>query len=148
MKCEMVRQWMIPDPITVRPETTLPDAHRLMVAHSIRRLPVMKDGVLVGMLTLGDLRGAEPSDATSLSLWEVNYLLCQITVEEIMTPRPYTISEDATLGEAAQLMLTHKVSGLPVVNDAGELVGIVTESDIFRMVVCDWLQQAEPAAGI
>lgn len=148
MKCEMVRDWMIPDPITINPNTTLPEAHRMMLEHSIRRLPVVNEGQLVGIVTLGDLRGAEPSDATSLSIWEVNYLLCQIEVEEIMTPRPYTISEDATLGEAAQMMLAHKISGLPVVDQLGVLVGIITESDIFRMVVCDWLQQAEPAAGI
>jgi acetoin utilization protein AcuB len=148
MKCEMVRDWMIPDPITVGPETTLPQAHRLMMEHSIRRLPVVKDGRLVGMVTLGDLRGAEPSGATSLSIWEVNYLLSQLRVEEIMTPRPYTVSEDATLGEAAQMMLAHKISGLPVVDEGGDIVGIITESDIFRMVVQDWLQQAEPAAGM
>jgi acetoin utilization protein AcuB len=148
MKCAMVRDWMIPDPITIGPQTTLPQAHRLMMEHSIRRLPVVRDGLLIGMVTLGDLRGAEPSGATSLSIWEVNYLLCQLHVEEIMTPRPYMVSEDATLGEAAQLMLTHKISGLPVVDEAGDLVGIITESDIFRMVVQDWLQQAEPAAGI
>lgn len=148
MKCEMVRDWMIPDPITVGPETTLPQAHRLMMEHSIRRLPVVKDGRLVGMVTLGDLRGAEPSGATSLSIWEVNYLLSQLHVEEIMTPRPYTVSEDATLGEAAQMMLAHKISGLPVVDEGGDIVGIITESDIFRMVVQDWLQQAEPAAGM
>lgn len=148
MKCEMVRQWLVPDPITIGPETTLPEAHRLMLEHSIRRLPVVKDGHLVGIVTLGDLRGAEPSDATSLSIWEENYLLCQIEVEEIMTPRPYTISEDATVGEAAQMMLAHKISALPVVSEDGTLIGIITESDIFRMVVCDWLQQAEPALGI
>lgn len=148
MKCEMVCQWMVPDPIVIGPETTLPEAHRFMLEHSIRRLPVVKDGHLVGIVTLGDLRGAEPSDATSLSIWEVNHLLCQIEVEEIMTPRPYTISEDATVGEAAQMMLTHKISALPVVREDGTLIGIITESDIFRMVVCDWLQQAEPALGI
>jgi acetoin utilization protein AcuB len=148
MKCEMVRDWMIPDPITIGPETTLPQAHRLMMEHSIRRLPVVKEGRLVGMVTLGDLRGAEPSGATSLSIWEANYLLSQLRVEEIMTPRPYTVSEDATLGEAAQMMLAHKISGLPVVDEGGDIVGIITESDIFRMVVQDWLRQAEPAAGM
>jgi acetoin utilization protein AcuB len=148
MKCEMVRDWMTPDPITIGPETTLPQAHRLMMEHSIRRLPVVKEGRLVGMVTLGDLRGAEPSGATSLSIWEANYLLSQLRVEEIMTPRPYTVSEDATLGEAAQMMLAHKISGLPVVDEGGDIVGIITESDIFRMVVQDWLRQAEPAAGM
>lgn len=148
MKLEMVKVWMSPDPITITPDTTLPEAHRLMMEHSIRRLPVVQDGVLVGMVTLGDVRGAEPSGAVSLSIWEVNYLVSKLRIEEIMTPRPFTISEDATLGEAAQMMLSYKVSGLPVLNNKGLLVGIITESDIFRMVVQDWLQEAEPAAGM
>lgn len=145
MKLEMVREWMTPDPITIAPDTTLPEAHRLMMAHSIRRLPVIENGRLVGIVTLGDVRGAEPSGATSLSIWEVNYLLSKLRIDEIMTPRPFTISADATLGEAAQMMLKYKVSGLPVVDENQKVVGIITESDIFRMVVRDWLQESEPA---
>lgn len=145
MKLEMVREWMTPDPITITPDTTLPEAHRLMMAHSIRRLPVIENGRLVGIVTLGDVRGAEPSGATSLSIWEVNYLLSKLRIDEIMTPRPFTISADATLGEAAQMMLKYKISGLPVVDENQKVVGIITESDIFRMVVRDWLQESEPA---
>lgn len=145
MKLEMVREWMTPEPVTITPDTTLPEAHRLMMAHSIRRLPVIEEGRLVGIVTLGDVRGAEPSGATSLSIWEVNYLVSKLRIEEIMTPRPFTISADATLGEAAQKMLKYKISGLPVVDGGGRVVGIITESDIFRMVVRDWLQESEPA---
>lgn len=145
MKLEMVRDWMTPEPITITPDTTLPEAHRLMMAHSIRRLPVIEGGQVVGIVTLGDVRGAEPSGATSLSIWEVNYLVSKLHVEEIMTPRPFTISADATLGEAAQMMLKYKISGLPVIDEDRRVVGIITESDIFRMVVRDWLQEAEPA---
>jgi acetoin utilization protein AcuB len=144
MKLDMVRDWMTPDPVVIEPDTTLPEAHRLMMDHSIRRLPVVDEGRLVGIVTLGDVRGAEPSGATSLSIWEVNYLLSRLRVEEIMTPRPFTISEDATLGEAAQMMLRYKVSGLPVVDEEGHIAGIITESDIFRMVVQHWLREAEP----
>lgn len=145
MKLEMVRDWMTPDPITITPDTTLPEAHRLMMAHSIRRLPVIDNGQLAGIVTLGDVRGAEPSGATSLSIWEVNYLVSKLRIDEIMTPRPFTISADATLGEAAQMMLNYKISGLPVVDEDQRVVGIITESDIFRMVVRDWLQESEPA---
>lgn len=148
MKCALVREWMTPDPIVVSPETTLPEAHRIMTENSIRHLPVVCEGQLVGIVTLGDIRGAEPSGATSLNIWEVNYLLSQLQVDEIMTPRPVTISADDTLGEAAQLMLKHRIGGLPVVDRHGALAGIITECDIFRLVVEDWLQEAEPAAGI
>jgi len=148
MKCALVREWMTPDPIVVSPETTLPEAHRIMTENSIRHLPVVCEGQLVGIVTLGDIRGAEPSGATSLNIWEVNYLLSQLRVDEIMTPRPVTISVDDTLGEAAQLMLKHRIGGLPVVDRHGALAGIITECDIFRLVVEDWLREAEPAAGI
>ena len=144
MKLDMVRDWMTPDPVVIRPDTVLPEAHRLMMEYSIRRLPVVEGGRLVGIVTLGDVRGAEPSGATSLSIWEVNYLVSRLRIEEIMTPRPFTISEDATLGEAAQMMLKYKVSGMPVVDEDGYVVGIITESDIFRMVVQNWLKEAEP----
>jgi CBS domain-containing protein len=138
MKAELVKEWMTREVVTVSPETTLPEAHRLMTDKKIRRLPVVARGRLVGIVTRGDVRGAEPSGATSLSIWEINYLLSKLKVEEIMTPRPATISPDATIGEAAGLMLEKKISGLPVVNVEGQVVGIITESDIFRLVVREW----------
>lgn len=145
MKQDRVKSWMTADPVTITSSTTLPEAHRLMMEHRIRRLPVMDKGRLVGIVTLGDVRGAEPSGATSLSIWEINYLISRLRVEEIMTPRPFTISEDSTLGEAAEMMLKYKISGLPVVDEHGALVGIITESDIFRMVVDEWQKQSEAA---
>jgi acetoin utilization protein AcuB len=116
-----------------------------MKEYSIRRLPVVENDKLVGMVTLGDVRGAEPSGATALSIWEINYLISKLRVEEIMTPDPVVVSEEAMVGEAAHLMLKYKISGLPVVDAEGILVGIITESDIFRMVVHDWLKEAEPS---
>jgi CBS domain-containing protein/AmiR/NasT family two-component response regulator len=139
MKQELVSDWMTRDVITVSSDTILPEVHRLMTQKRIRRVPVVDDGKLAGIVTYGDVRGAEPSGATSLSVWEVNYLLAQLQVEEIMTPDPLTVHPEATIGEAAQIMLQHKISGLPVVTWSGELVGIITESDIFRMVVHDWI---------
>ncbi len=143
MKQELVKNWMTRDVITVTPEATLPEVHRLMRERKIRRLPVVDaDGHLVGMITLGDVRGAEASPATSLSIWELNYLLARLKVEQFMTQNPVTIGEESSIGEAAQLMLAHKISGLPVVTAGGELAGIITESDIFRMIVLyEW--QAE-----
>lgn len=147
MKQEIVKDWMTADPITITPDTTLPKAHRLMMEHNIRRLPVIKNKSVVGIVTLGDVRGAEPSGATTLSIWEINYLISRLKVEEIMTPRPLTVSQDITLGEAAEKMLEHKISGLPVVNGANQLVGIITESDIFRKVVRDWREETEPSVS-
>jgi acetoin utilization protein AcuB len=148
MKKELVRSWMTQDVITVKPNTTLPEAHQIMMDEEIRRLPVVNDkGVLVGIITLGDVRGAQPSPATSLSIWELNYLLSSLTVEKLMTPQPMTIEPDATIGTAARTMLEHRVSGLPVVDKDGNLAGIITESDIFSMVVIhEWSEgEAEPA---
>jgi acetoin utilization protein AcuB len=136
MKKELVRDWMSSDVVTIRPDTTLPEAHKLMIDEEIRRLPVVdQEGRLVGIVTLGDVRSAEPSPATSLSVWEMNYLLAALRIEKVMTRHPKTISPDATIGEAARMMLENRVSGLPVVDQDNHVIGIITESDIFSMVV-------------
>ncbi|MCI0393742.1 MAG: CBS domain-containing protein, partial [Chloroflexi bacterium] len=93
-------------------------------------------------------RGAQPSTASALSVWELNFILAQLKVAEFMTPRPITVSEDTPVGEAAHLMLRHKISGLPVVDEDGNLAGILTESDIFRLVVRDWTNQTVPALPV
>lgn len=139
MKQELVSDWMTENPITVVPDTTLVDAHMLLKENDIRRLPVVDaQGTLVGIVTLGDVREASPSDATSLSIWEMNYLLAKLRIEDIMTADPVTIYLTDTIAQAAMLMLEHKISGLPVVDPDGRLVGIITESDIFRLVVQSW----------
>ena len=136
MKQELVKVWMTKNIVIAHPDTTLPEAHQLMMDNNIRRLPVVeKNGRLIGIVTLGDVRGAQPSEATSLSIWEMNYLLANLKLKKIMTPDPVTVEPDATIGEAARLMLENKVSGLPVVDEEGKLQGIITESDIFSMVV-------------
>lgn len=143
MKQELVGDWMTRDVVSITSDTTLPEAHRLMTDNQIRRLPVMDKGRLVGIVTLGDVRGAEASNATSLSIWELQYLITKIKVKEIMSHNPITISQTATIGEAAQLMLDNKISGLPVVDEQGRVVGIITESDIFRIVVQEWKGQTQ-----
>jgi len=129
-------------PITIDADATLPQACELLRKYQIRRLPVVENGKLVGIVTRGDLRGAQPSEATTLSIWELNTLLAKLKIREIMTPDPVTIREDATIREAAQKMIDYKISGLPVVDKDGNLVGMITESDIFRLVVKHW-QEAE-----
>lgn len=139
MQKKYVRDWMTPNPITIQPKTTLPEAHQVMRVSHIRRLPVVENGELVGIVTLGDVREAEPSDATSLSIYEMHYLLSKLTVNKIMTRDPLTISPDASIRQAARLLLEHKIGGLPVM-EGKRLVGIITESDIFRVLA----QEPEP----
>ncbi|HKY79278.1 MAG TPA: CBS domain-containing protein [Anaerolineales bacterium] len=134
MQNERVRDWMTSEVVMISPNQTLPEAHALMKGHKIRRLPVVDGGELIGILTLGDLREASPSDATSLSVFEMNYLLGRLPVSKIMTRDPLTVSPASGLIEAAKLMLHHKIGGLPVM-EGDELVGIITESDIFRAYV-------------
>ena len=130
-----VKNWMTRDPVSIHPQQTLPQAHQLMKNKNIRRLPVVDGETLVGIVTFGDIREAEPSDASSLSMYEMNYLIALLTVDSIMTPNPMTIQESATIGEAAKVMLEHKIGGLPVMNKNNMLVGIITESDICRLVM-------------
>ncbi len=137
MKTDLVKDWMTPNPICGTPLMTLPEAHQLMKEHGIRRLPIVDKEQLVGIVTRGDVRGAAPSEATSLSIFELHYLVGRITLDRLMTKDPLTVSPETTIGEAARLMMQRKVSGLPVVT-AGKVVGIITESDIFRMLVKAW----------
>ncbi len=138
MKRDLIKDWMTRDVQTITPDTTVPEAHRLMTQNNIRRLPVLDGERLVGIVTRGDVRGAEASDATSLSIWELNYLLSRLEISKVMTKKPITVSPGSTIREAAQTMIDNKISGLPLVDDKGKIVGIITESDIFRLVVSDW----------
>lgn len=130
-----VRDWMTTSVITVPPDTPVSVAHQKMKEYGVRRLPVVLNNRLVGIVTIGDIREASPSDATTLSIWELNYLWAQLTVERVMSRNVVTLNPDDSIIDAAQLMLDNKVSGLPVVDDHGKLIGILTESDIFKMLV-------------
>lgn len=130
-----VGDWMTKNVITTRRNTSISSAHQIMRENNIRRLPVVENGKLVGLISLGDVREASPSDATTLSIWELNYLWAQLVVDKVMTINVYTVKPDTSILDAAELMLEHKISGLPVINADGSLVGILTESDVFRMLV-------------
>lgn len=140
MRLELVKDWMTREVVAVAPDTTVLEAGRLMVDRTIRRLPVVEDGQVVGIATYGDVRGARAAAATGLDIWELSYSLSHLTVREIMTPNPVTVSPDDTIGAAARLMLKFMIGGLPVIGNQGQLVGILTESDIFRVVVHDWIR--------
>lgn len=122
--------------VTVAPDTSFQDALQQMRDHGCRRLPVVDPkGKLVGIVSERDLLHAEPSSATSLSIWEVHYLLWKIRIREIMTREVITTTPDTPIEDAASLMVTKKIGGLPVVDGKGKVVGIITETDIFRTFV-------------
>ena len=111
----LVRDRMTPDPVTITPSTAFPEAFRLMRERRIRHLPVVSEkGKLIGIVALTDLMHASPSAATSLSGFEINYLLANLHVEEVMTSPPITVPEDAPLEEAARMMVEKKIGYVPV----------------------------------
>jgi len=130
----LVKHRMTPNPITVSPDTTFPDAFRIIRDKGIRYLPVVdRRGNLIGVVTQSDLLRASPSSATTLTVFEMNYLLARLQVKEVMSS-PITVPEDAPIEEAARLMVERGIGCLPVMRD-GVLVGIITETDIFKAFV-------------
>jgi acetoin utilization protein AcuB len=118
--------------ITISPDLPIVDALNLMKREHIRRTPVVKDGKLVGIVSDKDLLNASPSPATSLSIWEMNYLLSKITVRDVMTRQVMTVAKDTPIEQAARIMADSKIGGLPVMH--GDLVvGIITETDLFKI---------------
>jgi acetoin utilization protein AcuB len=128
-----IKDVMTRNPVTVDSETLVLDAQKIMKENNIRRLPIVDKGKLVGMVTKHDLLEASPSPATSLSVFELNYLLAKMKVKEIMKKNPVTIAPDTPFEEALRLGQDKKIGSFPVV-DKGKLVGITTESDIIRFV--------------
>ena len=131
----LVRDRMTPNPVTVTPDTTFPEAFNIIREKGIRYLPVLdKRKRLVGIVTQTDLLHASPSSATTLSVFEVNYLLAKLKVREVMSRPVIMVSGSAPLEEAARVMVENTISVLPVMRDS-ELVGIITETDIFKAFV-------------
>jgi acetoin utilization protein AcuB len=128
-----IRDVMTKNPITVDSETLVLDAQKIMKENSIRRLPVVDKGNLVGIVTQHDLLQASPSPATSLSIHELNYLLARMKVKEIMKKSPMTLTPDTPFEEALKMGQDKKIGSFPVVEN-GKLVGIATESDIVRFL--------------
>jgi acetoin utilization protein AcuB len=125
-----VRNKMTTRPFTVSPDATIIEANEIMEKNAVKRLPVVKDGRLVGVVSKEDVVQASPSKATALSVAEINYLLAKTKISQIMVKNPVTISPDALLEEAAVAMRDNEVGFLPVL-DEGKLVGIITETNIF-----------------
>jgi acetoin utilization protein AcuB len=129
-----VQDIMTTGPITVPGDMPVLDARQLMLKHRIRHLLVTDGRKLLGIVTDRDIRLNLPSPATSLSVWEVNYLLARLTVDSVMTRTVITVDSERDAVEAAALMLDHKIGALPVI-DNGIMVGIVTETDVLRAFV-------------
>lgn len=132
----LIASWMTKAPVSVTPSTSLSKCQKLLKANGFRRLPVVDEANrVVGIITDRDVRSASPSKATSLEVHEMQYLLAEVKAKDFMTPRPITVKPSDTVSEAALLMLRNHFGTLPVVDDEGKLVGIVTEHDIFKVLV-------------
>ncbi len=128
----LVGERMSRPPVTIGPEMSIHDALALFKKERIRRAPVIKGGKLVGIVSEKDLLNASPSPATTLSVWEMNYLLSKLTVAEVMTKNVIAITEDTPIEEAARIMADNKIGGLPVVKGT-RVVGIITETNLFKL---------------
>jgi acetoin utilization protein AcuB len=129
----LVRERMSRNPHTVQADTPIEEALKRMREYDIRHLPVLdKSGKLIGIVSDRDLLYASPSPATSLSIYEMNYLLSKLTAGEVMTKEVITVTEDTPVEDAAQIMTDHKFGGLPVMH-GDQLVGIITETDLFKL---------------
>ena len=131
-----VKNWMTTDVVSVGPDTSLLKVGKLMKDHHIRRIPVVDEkGQVIGIISDRDVRDASPSKATTLDMYEMHYLLAELKAKNIMTAKPITVKPTDTVEQAALIMLDNKVGGLPVVDDAGKLVGIISDHDVFKAMV-------------
>ena len=131
----LVENWMNPKVITVDADDSMLDATKLLKEHNIRHLPVLEKGKLVGVITDRDLKRAAPSDATALEAHELLYLIANIKVREIMTKNPITVPYNFTIEEAAELLLQARISGMPVVDKDGDVIGTITQTDLFKVLI-------------
>lgn len=141
MKNLLVQDWMQSDVITGNRRMGMLDAHKLMRDNNIRRLPVVNNkGQLAGIVTRSDIRKAEPSGATTLNVWEMNYLLAKLQLQEIMTADVITCQAKDSIKSVAVKMQENKIGAVPVVDDNNHIIGIITESDIFRVLIA-WFNE-------
>jgi acetoin utilization protein AcuB len=131
----LVMDWMSKEVIMVDADDSMQDAMKLLKDHDIKMLPVMAKQKLVGIVTDRDLKRSSASDATTLEIHELLYLISNIKVKEIMTKNPITVPVDFTVEETAQVLLKNKISGAPVVDPKGNIVGTITKEDLFRAII-------------
>ncbi len=131
----LVKNWMSKPAITIDADASMHDAIKLLKSHNIKMLPVMEKVNLVGIVTDRDIKRASASDATSLEIHELLYLISKIKIREIMTKNPITVPQDYTVEETAEILLKHNISGVPVVDQFSDVIGTITQNDIFRILI-------------
>lgn len=131
----LVKDWMTQHVITIGAEDSLQKAMGLMTDYEVSMLPVTDGGKLIGIVSDGDLKRAAPSDAVGLDMDFVAEHMSRALVRSVMTPNPITVPEDFTIDEAAKVMFDNKISGCPVRDGEGRIVGIFTKSDLFRAII-------------
>ena len=128
----LIKEWMSKDLVIVDENTSLMRATRIMKENDIRRLPVLGSGKLVGILSDRDVKDASPSKMTAMDIHEFYYFLSEMKVKDAMTPAPLTLHQDDLMERAAILMLRSKISGVPVLDESGNLVGLLSSTDVVR----------------
>ena len=131
----LVKNWMSKNVITVDINDSMQDAIKRLKENDIKMLPVMKKGKLAGIITDRDLKRASASDATSLDVHELLFLLSKIKIKDIMTKDPIMIPQDFTVEETAEILLKNKISGAPVTDNEGQVVGTITQTDLFKVLI-------------
>jgi len=131
----LVKNWMSKGVITINVNNSMIDATRKLKEHHINMLPVMKKDKLVGIITDRDLKKASASDATTLEVHELLYIISNIKIKDLMTKDPITVPPDYTIGETAELLFEKNISGVPVLNKKSEVTGVITKADIFRAMI-------------
>jgi len=131
----LVKNWMNAPAVTIDMHSSMQDAINLLKKHGISMLPVMDNKRLVGIVSDRDLKKASPSSATTLDIHELLYLLSTVQIKDIMTKKPITVPADLTIEETAEILLANKISGVPVVDKDGGVLGVITHTDLFKVII-------------
>lgn len=131
----LVKNWMSRNVFTITPEDSMQDAVYLMREHKVRTLPVVKNDEVVGIVSETDIKRASASDATGLDVHEILYLISKIKIKDIMSKNPITVHEDLTVEETAEILMKERISGVPVLDNEGKILGIITRDDLFNVLI-------------
>ncbi len=147
MEKTCVRDIMTSPAIVAPPDMTVQAAVALMKQHRIRHLPVIESGRLVGIISRGDLREASAAAAINADSYELSFMLSRVKVAQLMTRKVYTITADALIVHAVELMNEYRIAALPVVDRSSSVIGVVTESDLLRLLARKLRESEEQPAA-